>query len=64
MISKLNKYSSLSFCLKRKVESVFFAVFVPLPGRERAQTHTHTHVQTLAVNPAIAHLPLTLALGF
>lgn len=30
--------------------------------KERAHTHTHTeiHMQTLAVNPALAHLPLTL----
>lgn len=30
--------------------------------KKRAHTHTHTeiHMQTLAVNPALAHLPLTL----
>ncbi len=27
-------------------------------------THTHTHSQTLAVNPAKAHLPVTLVVGF
>lgn len=31
---------------------------------KRAYTHTHTYVQTLAVNPAKAHLPVTLVVGF
>lgn len=32
--------------------------------KDRARAHTHTHVQTLAVNPAKAHLPVTLMVGF
>lgn len=32
--------------------------------RAREHTHMHTYVQTLAVNPAEAHLPVTLEVGF
>lgn len=33
-------------------------------ARAHVHAHSHTHMQTLAVNPTNAHLPVTLAVGF